>query len=198
MAVHPEEHLVVHRPDHAERSIDLLLRQDRQKPRIEAFVRALAAGAQLLENTAWAVVAGGGLDAAEGVTLRRWGELVGEVQGGLTHEEFRTFITLRGRVNVLFPTEDMLWGLLDEALAPFNTVERYLVSDGMVWYVSVPEMPGDAITDHTAGLIRDARPIGFYSAVIVETPDSFGWSSEWGDESVFSECIYDGRSRSQA
>lgn len=196
MSVATDEHLIVHVPNHAERALELLYRQHKGKPRIEALVRALAAGAQLLENTTWAVIAGGSLDAAEGETLTRWGELVGEIQGGLTHEQYRTFIALRARVNTLFPNEDMMWALLDEALAPFQEVTRYLVSDGIVWGVEVPEMPGQPVLDHTAGLIRDARPIGIYSPVVVWTPSSFGWESEIGGDDPFAELIYDGRTRS--
>jgi len=195
VSVAVDEHLIVHVPNHAERGLELLYRQHKGKPRIEALVRALAAGAQLLENTTWAVIAGGSLDAAEGETLTRWGELVGEVQGGLTHEQYRVFIELRARVNTLFPNEDMLWGLLDEALAPFNTVTRYLVTDGIVWGVEVPEMPGAAHLEHVAALIRDARPLGIYSPVVVWTPDSFGWESEIGGDDPFAELIYDGRSQ---
>lgn len=196
MAVATDEHLIVYVPDHDVRAAALLLRQWRDTTRIEGFVRALGAGVQLAELTAWAVIAGGGIDAAEGATLDRWGTLVGEPRGGLDHEQYRAFIELRARVNSLFPNEDMLYGLLADATALyFGEVTRYLVSDGMVWSIYTPAPLPDAVSAHTGWLMRDARPAAIYMPVIVWDDASFTWDSLWDGPDVWAELIYDGRGR---
>lgn len=162
---HPNEHLIVYVPDHADRAQALLLWQDRDKPRIKALVRAFGAGAQLAESTGFAIITGATLDAAEGATLDRWGELVGERRGGLDVEDFRRFIELRIRVNTEHPGTDEMWEVVDAAVDP-STVRSYLVADGIIYLVTSADWLPDSIVAHAAGLVRDFRPMSYYAAVV--------------------------------
>ena len=166
MATDPGEHLVIYEPDQAQRALDLLLWQMKGKPRIDAFMRALAIGAQLLEDTSWAVIAGGSvLDAAQGETLSRWGEIFGEVRGALSTEQYRKFIDLRIQVNTTFCNSDTMYDVILRAVDP-STVFSSIVSDGIIYTVTSPTFISDELKSHTAGLVRDYRPVGFWIPVV--------------------------------
>lgn len=206
MSLGPDDHLMLHEPDHRGKAADLLLWQHKGKPNLEALVRAFGAGTQLLEETIWAVVVGGGLDAAEGVTLDRWGELVGELRGALEHEDYRKFIGLRIRVNTEHPSFGAMAAVLASAVDP-SELESYLVADGIVYVVqSGPTFLDDSIASHAGALIRDFRPAGIYAAVTEQVEDG-AFIGEEGDEgtligsiaspgpNIIGRLIYSGRSR---
>lgn len=205
MANAVDEHLIIFEPDHDARARELLLWQHHGKPRIEAFISAVAAGAQLLESTAWAVIVGGSFTAAEGVTLDRWGEMLGEVRGDLDNELYRRFIELRIRVNTEHPSEDALYEVLAAAVAP-STVKAFpLPPGGLKFIVYSDEFVSDSIRAHTAALIRDFRPAGVIVAVIETVPDRM--MLDWEEDAppigsaaspgtgVISRLIYSGRGR---
>lgn len=206
MATHPEEHNLIYEPDQAKRAQELLLWQQSDKARLIAFVRALAAGAQLAENTTWAVIVGSTtLAGSEGVNLERWGDVVGEVRGGLTNqEEYRKFINLRVRVNSEAPSEDAMWAVLDAAVDP-SIVTSHYVADGIVYQVASLDWTDDAQAAHAGALIRDFRPTGTYAGVMEYVPDHFALDWEANapviaglsspGTAVVSRLIYDGRSR---
>ncbi|NOT72469.1 MAG: hypothetical protein HOP09_14705 [Hyphomicrobium sp.] len=152
-------------PNHVQESIDYLLWQWKGKPNIEALMSALGLGAQLLENTAFAVLVGSQLPAAQGRTLAMLGDIIGEFQGGLSHEQFRLFIELRGIVNSSYPSEHTTWSIISRAVEPGAvTIQR--VSDGAYFVVeSIDWLPGD-VAAHTARLVRDFRAIGYWCAVV--------------------------------
>lgn len=167
-----EEHVLVHVPDHAARALTLLLTQHRGRPRLEALVQALATGAQLQEETSFAVVIGAStIDGAEGESLDRWGELVNEYRGGLGHEDYRRFIGLRIRVNTEHPSTDAMWEVIDEAIGERSTLTSYLVADGIVYVVESLEFIDAAIVAHTGALARDFRPAAIYAAVVEQEVD---------------------------
>lgn len=151
-------------PDQAARALELLLWQQRGKARLEAFVRALAAGAQLEEFTAWAVLIGAGLDAAEGETLARWAEIVGEDPRNLGPEQLRKFVGLRIRVNTEHPGDNAVGAVLAEAVWP-SQVTAYAVADGIVYQVESGSFLTDGVGYHAGALVRDFRPAAIYAAV---------------------------------
>lgn len=201
MSVAPDEHGYVLQPNWAAEGLGLLLWQ-LHKPRIEALVRALAAGAQLAEHTNWAVLVGAGLDAVEGETLDRWGELVGQRRGGLAHESLRTLLELRIRVNTEHPGEDAVGGVLSDAVWP-STVTAYTVADGIVYQVESAAFLAEALGYHAGALVRDFRPAGIYAAVVeFVTEDHFAldWETTgpllYDDETsggVIGRLLYGGR-----
>jgi hypothetical protein len=170
MALAPDQYLVVFEPNQAGKALDLLLWQDKGKTNLEGLVFALAKGAQLAEATSFAVIAGSLLDSAEGVTLDRIGEIVGEPRGALNHEQFQPFIGLRIAANTAFPSEDTVWTMLSEAVDP-SDLTSYRIADGVVYVVTSDDFLSSPIASHTGLLIRDIRPAGQFVAVTEQVTD---------------------------
>jgi hypothetical protein len=179
MATHPDEHGLIYEPDHEGKAAALLMWQELGKARIEAFVRALGKGTQLLENTIWAVFVGTTtLQGSEGVNLDRWGFLVGEQRGGLTNEQYRRFILLRMRVNSEFPDEDLLWEVVTDAVSPSVVTVTPLPPAGIQVQVDGIEFLSEVLRVHTAALIRDLRPLGVIVPVVESIPGYFGFDGD--------------------
>jgi hypothetical protein len=205
MAIDPSSYLVTFEPDQAGKSLDLLLWQDKGKAVLEGLVYAFGKGAQLLESTSFAVIAGTLLDSAEGVNLDRIGELVGETRGALSHEQYKKFIELRILVNTQFPNEDNVWTVLATAVDP-SVVSSYRVEDGIVYVVTSPTFLSGSIAAHAGRLIRDFRPVAVYAAVTeqvvggaqigsIAVPGSLIGSIATPGPNPIGRLIYDGRSR---
>jgi hypothetical protein len=202
-----DDHLVLFEPDHDGRAAELLLWQHRGKPRIEAAVAALATGAQLAEHTSWAVIVGAStVQGAEGVNLDRWGAIVGEQRGGIDDEQLRLFIELRIRVNTLHPSEDAMWSLIADAVAPYE-VRAYDLLDGAKFYVDSIEPVPDPVRTRLASLVADFRPAGRICTVLETLPERMLFEWEDGGPSlitddetdpitVIPDIIYSGRGRS--
>ena len=174
MATHPEEQLYIYEPEQDARARELLLWQHQGKPRLTALVEAFAAGAQLAENTSWAVLVGATtVQGAEGATLDRWGELAGEFRGGLTDAQFRRFLDLRVQANSLFPNEDLLYTVLKSAVSAVEPTEVALFPSapgGIKAIVYSRDWLGDSLQAHTAALIHTLRPAGTIAPVIETIP----------------------------
>ena len=207
MATATDEHVLIYEPNQAARAAELLLAQHRGKARIEAFVASLAKAAQLHENTIWAVIIGAAtIDGAEGESLERWGEIVGEFRGGLGEEDYRKFIGLRIRVNTEHPSEDAMWTVLSEAVDP-STVGSYLVADGIVYLVASEAWLDESIATHAAALIRDFRPAAIYAPIVeqvtlieerigtVAVPGTTIGSLADRGTPIIGKLLYSGRSR---
>lgn len=204
---HPDEHLLVVEPDHASRARELLLWQQRERPRLEALVRALATGAQLSEHTAWAVIIGAStLQGAEGASLNRWGEVVGEQRGGLDDEQLRLFIGLRILVNTRHPSEDAMWELISTAVAPYEVGPALTLADGVKFYVTSIDAVPDPVRTRLASLVADFRPAGVIVKVLETIPERalFEWEAggpslitddERDPVTVIPDIIYAGRGR---
>lgn len=205
MATHVDEHGLIYEPDHEGKALDLLMWQEKGKPRIEAFIRSLGQATQLLENTIWSVFIGTTtLGGAEGVNLDRWGTLIGEQRGGLDNEQYRRFIGLRMRVNSEFPDEDLLWEVLTDAVAPSVVTVSPLPPGGMQVQVDSIDFLPDALMAHTAALVRDLRPLGVIVPIVESVPGYFGFDGDPdaeglgslaspGSGGILSRLIYSGR-----
>lgn len=203
MAGATDEHGLIYEPDQLTRARELLLWQQRERPRIDALVASFAAGAQLAENTMFAVLIGAStFDGAEGVTLDRWGEIVGEFRGGLDETEFRKFIRLRIRINTEHPSEDAMYEILSEAVDP-SPVTTQIIADGIVYQVDGEDGLDRSISAHAAALIRDFRPIALYAPVVEFVTDHFAldWEADapfltdGTGTAVLAELTFSGRSR---
>jgi hypothetical protein len=203
---HPDEHVIVYVPNHEEKAKDLLLAQDKGKPRTEALVSAFGAGAQALESLSFAVIVGAStLQVAEGVNLDRWGALVGEHRGGLDNEQYRRFIELRQVVNTTFPNEDALWTVISTAVDPYPLRVWPLYPGGLKVIVASTDWLPDTVVAHIQGLIRDFRPAGTIVPIIEYVPDHMALDWEAGaplisflsapapGNPVVSRLIYSGR-----
>jgi hypothetical protein len=204
MAGHVDEHVVVFVPDHEDRAKDLLLWQDRGKPRLEALVASFGAGAQGAEALSWATIVGAStLAGAKGVNLDRWGALVGEHRGGLDNEQYRTSIELRQLVNTSFPNEDNVWTVISTSVQPYPVRMFELYPAGMKAIVYSTDALSESLRAHLVGLIRDFRPAGVVLPIIETLPGHFAF--DWEADAPlfpslavptplpFSDLIYSGR-----
>jgi hypothetical protein len=78
--------------NHGDDGVALLLSQFKNKPRIEAFLRAVLAGVQDLDDGIFQVLIGIWIDGAEGVQLDGIGEILDLPRGGWTDSTYRTFL----------------------------------------------------------------------------------------------------------
>lgn len=109
---------IVHVGDHADRAVADLLFVHRQRTRIVALVRALAAGVQLLEDPAYDFITGWNVNLVSGDALDVFGVIVGEQRQGLDDATYRRFIQARIKANVSDGTRDELieiWQLIMDA-----------------------------------------------------------------------------------
>jgi len=89
----PED--IVFIPNHRAIAYSRTLSTLRDKPRINALVRALGHGAQLFEDEAFGVLVSGAFEVAIGHDLDVWGAWLGEVRGSLTDLEYRRILSAK-------------------------------------------------------------------------------------------------------
>lgn len=162
-------------PDWSDRAQQRLLVPWR-KPRIMAFVSALAEGVQAHEDLTFDVLASTGLEEAGGHALDQWGELVGEQRLGLSDNEYRPFIKARMLVNRCDGTVDALLHLLETAAGPVIGVFHTDVQPAT--YVLVAERSSfltAAARRRVARLMQAAAPAGRRLIVIEALHGGFGW-----------------------
>lgn len=95
--------------DWADRAWSRFPSRYRGKRRIEALVRGLADGTQLLEDLLYDVLQSTVLDSSTGALLDQWGALAGELRGPLDDTVYRQLIRARIKANVSDGTvEDMI------------------------------------------------------------------------------------------
>lgn len=91
---------ILHRTDLVERALRLMPRRWRgNMARFEELLSLFAGVLQELEDTTVALVLETTLDAAEGVHLDQYGELVGEPRGDLEDDDYRRMIRARIAIN---------------------------------------------------------------------------------------------------
>lgn len=209
MSAVPDEHHYLLEPHQDERARALLLWQHSEKPRLTAFVEALAAGAQLAENTSWAVLIGAStVQGAEGESLDRWGELAGEFRGGLTDAQYRHFLELRVRANSEFPNEDLLYEIVSQAVStvqPTPITVFPLYPGGLKIWVYSTDWLSEVLQAHTAALVHTLRPAGTIVPICETIPGAMAldWEADApvipslaliaDSEAVISSLIYSGR-----
>lgn len=182
MATSPDANHYSHVPNHADIAAEqLLLPQWRCSPRIVALVRALCCGVQLVEDEIWDVMIGATSPFySSGVTLDRWGELLGIYRGGLDPETFRLFVELQIEVNTEAPTAETLLSVLSRAVAP-STVTEHELPPGALMYVihSGASLLPEARAFQAGQLVRQMRPAGV-GITVIETWDG-AFKLPWED-----------------
>jgi hypothetical protein len=109
---------VVYTPNHRAVAVSRLLAQYQDKPRIVSAIRALAAGAQALEDDLFGLLVSTTFTAATNNDLDQWGALVGEVRGGLNDADYRRMIGARILANRSHGTRDELIRILQITTEP--------------------------------------------------------------------------------
>jgi len=170
---------LVYVPDHADVAVADLLHQDRDKPRLLALVRGLAAGVQELEDLAFpALVDGGVLDASSGAQLDQWGALVGEPRLGLGDDDYRRFIAARVLVNIGSGTvEDLLtvWGLVTGP-----SVVRYFLTPPAGYRLQAVRAAwlDPQVRRRVVRIMADASPAGVEYALVTSIPSPYGYGPD--------------------
>lgn len=90
---------IQHITTHADDAVARLIEQYKDKPRMEAWVRAFVAPLQRLEDAAYAVFVQAAIDNAIGAQLDQIGDLVKEKRAGKDDENYRAFLRARIKVN---------------------------------------------------------------------------------------------------
>lgn len=167
-------------PDWAARAEARLLR-GWDAPRIRAFVRSLAKGAQLQEDQSFDLLVSTTLENATGQALDQWGEIVGEQRQGLSDADFRPFIKARMLVNRTASTIDEMLEILETCAAPVvrcwhednQPAGAYLVVERRAWMA-------EPMRRRVSRLMEQARPAGRHLTVIETVPGAFGFLDDTG------------------
>jgi hypothetical protein len=85
--------------EHATEAIARLIQQYKDKPRIEAFINALSARVQDLEDTLYDILVESAIANATGTQLDDIGDIVGQQRQGMLDAEYRTFVRARVKAN---------------------------------------------------------------------------------------------------
>lgn len=146
--------------DHPGEGADLLLLEFKDKPRIEAYLRAMLAGVQDLEDGIYQVLTERWLDTAVGAQLDRLGQILDLGRAGWPDEIYRTLL----RAQILAYKSEGTW---PDLLAIVKVVGFDLTLTAISeWYpagirVELGEAPGEAIeADDLFNLLERARAGG--------------------------------------
>jgi hypothetical protein len=140
-----------------------------------ALIRAMAKGAQVLEDNIFALVVDRGIEVAVGVNLDQWGSLVGEARDGLEDIDYRRFIRARILVNrskgttdemivlyrLLMGTEDVRHTNLQPATFKLEAVRQTLLDD--------------AIAARVLRMMTEAAPSGRQMLLVEAVTGYFGF-----------------------
>jgi len=152
---------LVYVPDHPDQAVADLLLVLRQ-PRICALTRAMADGAQVMEDQLFALLVDRDLQTATGAQLDQWGELVGEQRGGLGDDDYRRFIQARIKANRSGGSTDELIAIWQLVTGPSVAVrESALYPAGLqLWTVREAAMTDDVARRVQRIMLDTARPSG--------------------------------------
>lgn len=147
------------------------------KPRLEAFVRALAHGCQMLEDEIAARAMALGLDTANSTDLDLLGSIVGERRDGLDDEDYRRFIAARLLARKCLGTPDELVAILELVAAPCVAVHYDMFAAGFRLYFG-RALP---LTDEMLGRVRRfmvaVKPAGVTMLLVEYTGSPVGFES---------------------
>jgi hypothetical protein len=147
--------------DHADRGIDRLPSQFRDKPKLEALLRVLLGQVQDVEDALWQLFTQRALAGATGVTLDAIGKLVGQPRNALSDADYRRYISARiatnrskGKISDLYKIARLIINDLDAAL--------YLDNQGNA--AAVMKVTGIVLDDDLAAILieflQDAAKAG--------------------------------------
>lgn len=166
---------VVYRPDLRARAVGFLLQQWQESPKLVALVESLATGAQHLEDQSFGLLVSTTFTAATGVALEQWGQLVGEVRGGLDDEDYRAFIESRILANNSTGTTDQLIEILQLSTAPSIVRHTNLFPACFQMEVLRTEPLSSLRAERVGRLMRLVKPAGICMLITEAAVGSFGF-----------------------
>lgn len=170
MAVDPvTRDAIEHILDHPDRAVAQLHTWLQDKPRLISVVRGLAAGAQVAEDQLWGLLTSDTPQLATGVSLNRWGRLVGQERGLLQDEDYRRVIQAAVLAQRCPGDGDSLiriWEVLMQPTAS-RLVEVFTGGGASFCLYALREAPlSDAMRTRTKALMQLAKPAGIEMCLV--------------------------------
>jgi hypothetical protein len=163
---------VIYIPNHRAVAVSRLLAQYRNKPRIVALVRALASGAQALEDDVFGVLTSTTFTAATNTDLDHWGILVGEERAGLNDTDYRAMIGARILANRSRGTRDELIQILQIITAPSVVVLTDVFPACFQFVIRRATYMADNHARRVGRLMRSIKPAGV-AMLLFEAADGY-------------------------
>jgi len=165
----------VHIHDHVEQALALLLEQFKDKPNLEALVDALVTQVQDLEDVFHALIYERLPDTAIGAQLEQIGELVGELRGGLSDEDFRRFIRARIQVNLSCGEPERLIGVLKTLTGADNVQLEQCHPTTAILFYEVASALTTSLRTRIKTQMYDAVGAGVQLHIVEHGPEYFGF-----------------------
>lgn len=165
-------------PDHKDQAVANLLLQLRQ-PRITSLARALAEGAQTMEDELFGLIVNRELGAATGASLEQWGAVVGEQRGGLTDAEYRRFIEARILANNSGGSTDEMIKIWELVTGPSVSVQHFQIFPA-TFHLQVVRAVAmtDEVTRRVVRIMDDAKPSGIAMTLVEAVVGYYGFSPD--------------------
>ena len=141
--------------------------------RIEAFLKGLAAGCQLVEDDIYELYVGTSLNDSTGEALRQWGQLVGEERRELTETQYRRIIAAKIRALDGEGTASDLVDVYRTSVDAFDILRVGAYPAGVSLTAVVDSMPGAYYSGRIRRLVESSKPEGVQLALKVALPDFF-------------------------
>jgi hypothetical protein len=170
---------VIYIPDHRELAVARLLSQFREKPRMRALVRALAAGAQSLEDESFGVLISTTFTAASDHDLDVWGVLLDEPRGDLSEDDdYRAVLRAKAIANRSTGSTPDLVAVFEVVAQPGETgLIRYRETFPLSFTFEV--IHDDALSDSAAArvgrILREIKPAGIAMSLTEATSGFYGF-----------------------
>lgn len=166
---------LVYIPNHKDLAVaDLPLA--RRTPRTSAFARALAEGAQTMEDEHFALLVDMDFNTAVGANLERWGQLVDEPRGGLSDEDYRRFIEARIAANRSGGSTEEIIRIWKLVVAPFEDVQELSIYPAHIFLSVVRQAEmSDAVVRRVKQMMDRAKPSGISLTLVEATTGYLGF-----------------------
>lgn len=167
---------LIYIPDHSAIAIGTLPSQF-LKERIQALVRALAAGIQKSEDMSFDVLTSTELDVASDDALDQWGALVVQERGALTESTYRLFIEAGIRANLSRSNTDDIIVVFEIVTRPSVEVRFFgMFPAGYILYVVRQSLLVDAHYSRVARIMESVRPIAVTGMHVEAQQGYFGFA----------------------
>ncbi len=170
---------LIHIPDHAETLRDRTLSQWRDKPVIQALIRALGRGIQEVEEVGFDLLVSRTLAASTGAQLDQWGGIVGELRYGLGDADYRRFIEARILANTSSGNIDDTYAVWAKVTGPGTARHREMWPAGGQLEV----IRGAALVPSVRRRIRrltiDVKPAGVTMYRVEALRGAFGFGAPY-------------------
>ena len=177
-------------PDHADRAVDALLSQYQRAPRIVALVRALADGAQAVEDAGFDLLVSSTLDVASGWILDEWGRIVGERRAGLEDDAYRRFVQARIMANLSGGDTDTLIRIFEIIAGPGEIRHYDLFPAALALTIRRATPLSVSTRARVRSFMTQIKPAGVGLTLIEATPAAFQLNSGPGfDVGEFSRIL---------